>query len=29
MKERPYMSIAINFTVSTVIFGLAVRSFER
>lgn len=28
MKQRPYLSIMINFTVSVIIFGFAVRSFE-
>lgn len=28
-KERPYLSILINFTASVVSFGIAVRSFER
>lgn len=29
MKQRPYLSIMFNFTVSILIFGFAVRSFER
>lgn len=29
MKERPYISIMINFSMSIFIFGIAVRSFER
>lgn len=29
MKERPYVTILANFTVSTVVFGLSMRTFER
>lgn len=29
MKQRPFLSILINFAISTITFGFAVRSFER
>ena len=29
MKQRPYMTIVVNFSISIVCFGFAVRAFER